>query len=440
MNARHRTEGGFSLVELMVSMFLGLLILLGLITVFSNSSQMGRTQEGLSRIQENGRFAIERIKRDLELAGRVHCASVAMPSSFTINWNQGYNLSTWLVNDGVTFTNGFPNRDDVLLDSNDDDQLGDLPVGPGQRFMLDPRFFIQGHECGSADCDPQLGDATPGADLLIAMPNVGSAHGNRAAMTDVLTVRYLSGGHAITEVVGNQITTATPLDVSGSGAVLVADCERAIVDTATYSGNSVTTANGMSAIKPASDAAVYLLGSDLHNITYFVGIQDDALEPGTATGGRKVSSLFRSENGAVQEMVQGVERLDFFYMVQLQTGRVARLTADQVHNFSGGGDLDRDGRVDGNLGCIRPPTTPLYPGVSVSNDDGCLWRSVFAIEVHLLLNTVEDASMADNEVYVYSPDGLSPQNPQGGLVSGLDGERMYRREFKAVVPIRSYTL
>ena len=80
---------GFSLIELMVAMVIGVIILLGLISLFNSSSALSRSQSGLSVLQENGRYAISRLKRDIEVAGRKHCATVAMPSSFTTDWNQG---------------------------------------------------------------------------------------------------------------------------------------------------------------------------------------------------------------------------------------------------------------------------------------------------------------------------------------------------------------
>jgi hypothetical protein len=74
------------------------------------------------------------------------------------------------------------------------------------------------------------------------------------------------------------------------------------------------------------------------------------------------------------------------------------------------------------------------------NDAGCLWRSIYAIEIYMLLNTVNDSSMLSTDSYIYSIDGPTPQDPSTGLLTGLPAERMYRREFSAIVPIRNYTL
>lgn len=62
-------QRGVGLTELMIGMALGLFILAGLLGAFSATRQTDRTQDGLSRLQENGRFAIEIMERELRKAG-----------------------------------------------------------------------------------------------------------------------------------------------------------------------------------------------------------------------------------------------------------------------------------------------------------------------------------------------------------------------------------
>src|SRR6056297_2065090 len=72
MAARAR---GFSLVELMVAITLGLLLTAGMVQLFSSSRLTFQTNDALARVQENGRFAMELLKRDLRQAGeRGFCA------------------------------------------------------------------------------------------------------------------------------------------------------------------------------------------------------------------------------------------------------------------------------------------------------------------------------------------------------------------------------
>lgn len=64
-----RSQTGLTLIELMVSVTLGLLILLGLTTIFANNSRARTEVERGSRQLENGRYAMQLITADLRLAG-----------------------------------------------------------------------------------------------------------------------------------------------------------------------------------------------------------------------------------------------------------------------------------------------------------------------------------------------------------------------------------
>jgi len=64
-----RHQNGVTLVELMISLTLGLIILAALLTVFSNSSSARSELERTSRQIENGRYAIQLLANDLRVAG-----------------------------------------------------------------------------------------------------------------------------------------------------------------------------------------------------------------------------------------------------------------------------------------------------------------------------------------------------------------------------------
>src|SRR5687768_7763257 len=66
-----KIQRGFTLIELMISMALGLVLLLVIGTVFVSSRQTFREQEDNARIQESGRFALEILGRSIKQAGHV---------------------------------------------------------------------------------------------------------------------------------------------------------------------------------------------------------------------------------------------------------------------------------------------------------------------------------------------------------------------------------
>jgi len=65
------SQSGLSLIELMVAMAIGVVLLTGLIQIFSASSAAFGAAEGASRVQENARFAMDFMKRDLRMAGNL---------------------------------------------------------------------------------------------------------------------------------------------------------------------------------------------------------------------------------------------------------------------------------------------------------------------------------------------------------------------------------
>ena len=60
---------GFTLIELMVGMTLGVIVLFALVTLFVNNSRMRRETDQASQQIENGRYALDLLRDDLHLAG-----------------------------------------------------------------------------------------------------------------------------------------------------------------------------------------------------------------------------------------------------------------------------------------------------------------------------------------------------------------------------------
>ena len=81
-NKRGSYEHGFTLVELMVALVLGLLVLGMVLTAYLSNMQASRFQNGVLRVQENGRFAIDVLSRTMRMAGYDDPAS---PASVTGN-------------------------------------------------------------------------------------------------------------------------------------------------------------------------------------------------------------------------------------------------------------------------------------------------------------------------------------------------------------------
>jgi type IV pilus assembly protein PilW len=70
-----KSQRGLSLVELMISITLGLILIAGVIHVFLSSREVFATQQAMSRAQENGRLGMELMAEDIRMAGYWGCAN-----------------------------------------------------------------------------------------------------------------------------------------------------------------------------------------------------------------------------------------------------------------------------------------------------------------------------------------------------------------------------
>lgn len=76
---RMHAQVGFGLIELMISLVLGLLVLGAAIAVFQSNQSTFNANEGQNRIQEGARAAYEMISRDIRAAGGTACSKQARP-------------------------------------------------------------------------------------------------------------------------------------------------------------------------------------------------------------------------------------------------------------------------------------------------------------------------------------------------------------------------
>ncbi|PHV11441.1 PilW family protein [Chitinimonas sp. BJB300] len=77
-------QSGFTLIELMVSMAIATVAMLGVSKLYINSQQTSRTQVTQSRLTEDGRYAISMLKKVISQSGyRPPTAPAFLPSRFT---------------------------------------------------------------------------------------------------------------------------------------------------------------------------------------------------------------------------------------------------------------------------------------------------------------------------------------------------------------------
>lgn len=86
---KNSSQSGFTLVELMISMTIGLFLSAGMVALLIGNKQSYRDSEGVARVQENGRFAIEYLANNVRQAGLqnfVGTMATWPPSDYLQGW------------------------------------------------------------------------------------------------------------------------------------------------------------------------------------------------------------------------------------------------------------------------------------------------------------------------------------------------------------------
>jgi type IV pilus assembly protein PilW len=187
-SGRTRQSSGFTLIELMVAMVLGLIVVAGVISVFLANQQAYRTNQALGDVQDGSRMSFELMARDIRNAGLTGCdnssgrvANVLNNSvvNWWSNWNNaivGYGAGTATVDPALTSYAGSAESDQV---SGSDSLmlLGSEGVGFSVKTNVEPAGTFTLNE---TTADLQTGDV-----VIICTPD-------HAAITQI--TNYASGG------------------------------------------------------------------------------------------------------------------------------------------------------------------------------------------------------------------------------------------------------
>jgi len=349
MSARIDRQRGLSITELMVSVAISMAVLSSLVYVYVGSRAAYRTNEALARVQETGRFALEWISRDLREAGYMGCLSRG--ASITI------------------YSNPVPTT---------------LPTGAG----------IFGHEDGAGFTNPTTIARVRGDVVLMSK-------------LEVTSKTYITED---SNVVNANIKVADNCAGFKPGEFLVVtDCERAAVFTATSVGNQSncpgtnsttvvhagnlngganTTSHRISpAFRAQSRAFVARFGAGPSG--YFIG---------NNRAGRP--SLYRFKDASAEEVVENVEDLDFLFGTDT--------------------DIPADGAVDAYLTAAQ---------VTAANQ----WDRVSSVRVSLVAVSAEAVAGSGSQViYLRDTDGDTVVDAQTAAA-----DRRLRQVFTTTVALRN---
>ena len=80
-------QQGMTLIEIMISLLIGVFLIGGVLQIFINARQTYRMQENLSGMQENGRFALSFLGNDIRMADFRECPTVPSVATAVVGTN-----------------------------------------------------------------------------------------------------------------------------------------------------------------------------------------------------------------------------------------------------------------------------------------------------------------------------------------------------------------
>ncbi|MCW8891623.1 MAG: PilW family protein [Sedimenticola sp.] len=340
---------GVGLVEIMVSLAIGLVLMAGIIQIYLSSKQTNTAAEDIARMQENLRFAAELITNDIRMAGFMPCRQ----TNKTVN----------------------------VLNST---------AGVGGDFFTQG---INGYDGNITDDDTGSDDRG-----IAGIAALGSPFTNHVAGTDMVSI--LRGGDADFSIVQHVPTSAQfKLDalstLNDGDIVMICDLVQASILQITNTNSSNVTAvhnTGVAGVTPGNctkglgypkdctttNGTAYSYGPDSHLIKF------DSWHYYIGTNNSGMRSLYRAglvnTSGAVsmasQELVQNIENMQLLYGV----------------------DADEDGNAERYVRADQ-----------VLDVSGATWNQVVSVRLGILAQTPREiATATDSKTYSLAGSGFSP--------------------------------
>lgn len=263
---------GMTLIEIMIALVIGSLLMVGAMGLFISNKRIYKEQDAMGRLQENARFAMDMLIRDIRMVGYVGCANDAATVTNTLTYD---NAGT------PTLVNTEPNR---LLNISD---------------------VIEGSE--------NAGNWLPDNN---APSDSDEAVANMVAGTDGITLRYFAPLDGAVDMNGNMADgatgTAIPVTCTPDCASNVTVSENLVIsDCASADIFSVT---GVNTTNLTHTSAAFTKGyPNTAQISRYVA---NRYYIGTGANGRP--ALFRytfvpGTGGTSQELIEGVQSMQILY-------------------------------------------------------------------------------------------------------------------------------
>lgn len=375
-------QHGLSLVELMVALVISSLILIGLVQIFASTRVTYQADEGLARLQESGRFAMDFLAREVRMAGYMGCLGKIPPSKVEEKIWKFLDTSSY----PIDFTRGIEGSEAAN-------------TAPGDSFSIPDQY-----------------SASP---TLVAHALPGLTTARALSGSDVLVLRYMDSNSA--PLVPNasgiyhdsaQVFVGTPNSLAQGQIAIVTNCEQAGIFQITNNptgGSPVSVAHAVGGTpgntcpvwgngRCPGQAGSFREGSTIavfRNATYYIG-RADALNSNVPSL-RRIT--FDSGTALDEELVEGIENMQVLFGLDLNPDN----------------DSEREGR-----------STDSYVTAGEVTD----WTRVIGVRIGLLVATSNVTGQADQALdtstYTVAGTTLDPSD-----------DRRRRRVFTSVVQLRS---
>lgn len=340
MNHPNTRIRGFTLVELMVALAIGLVLVAAIGYAYLGGRAAYRQQEALARMQEGARFAFESMTYDIRMAGFTGCR--ANTSVNVVNGNNWYaNLYDQPLVGYETGTQP-PDVVNAIADS--------LTV---LRADNSNEYVVQSHNPASAQFQFAANHDLQQGEILVV---TDCSHSATFQMTSV-----------------NNNNTANTVVHNNGNATTPGNCTKGFGETALGSGvPDCASANGVAYTFNPGSRVLRLSGN-----TYFIqanpnGIPSLYRQRLNTTGGNAASTA--------EELVEGVEDMQITYGVDTSSPATCSQT---------------DGVVDAYVAASSVPATA--PCATALDD----WKKVLSVRISLLMRT-ENGIVTQPQSYFYN--------------------------------------
>lgn len=297
-------QRGFSLVEMMIAMTVGLVLLTGMIAVFSGNKRSSDMNAAMANIQENARFALSQIARDIRMSGYQGC----------MDMNNGGEL---FVKAQASPTTNF---------LSDTATTGSVVQGDGSWAPAPPGAFAP----------PVANPAIPGTHTIALQFGIA----NQARLTGPMTAGGIPSESGDVVVDLSADTTNSLAGMTAGDLAIISDCTEVNLFTASATslvGTTLTLSHAASHNLDGNLTKIFGEAAQLNDTRilrfasniYYIG--DTGL---TNENGDQIRALYQQSlpyndpaNPPV-ELVQGVENMRVAFGVRSATGSLQYVPAD----------------------------------------------------------------------------------------------------------------